>query len=119
MSLSIRKESVSSKNSTMSCFFCRTTEIDSLFKCDYCSSQFCSAAHLWLHRNDEECYPYKIEEREGKGRCLIAAKDLKAGSLLFKETPLVVGPLHDSEPNTCLGCFAPGCKTVIDYDAIL
>lgn len=39
-------------------------------------------------------------------RRLVTTRDLKAGELILKESPAVVGPRMASV-NLCLGCFAP------------
>lgn len=53
------------------------------------------------------CFPFAIAYKENIGRCLVATQDLPPGALVFKEDPVLVGPLHDAAPNSCLGCFRP------------
>ena len=55
---------------------------------------------------------YVVSHVEGYGRCLKAARDIKAGELIFKEEALCIGPLHDSKP-LCLGCLKPLTKVKI------
>ncbi|XP_040170568.1 SET domain-containing protein SmydA-8 [Anopheles arabiensis] len=49
---------------------------------------------------------YKVLECPELGRYGVAARDLKAGELLFEETPFAVGPKLDSPP-LCLECCCP------------
>jgi len=49
-------------------------------------------------------YPYAVSSKPGVGRCLVATRDLDPGDLILKETPLVVGNLHDTPP-ICLACW--------------
>nr|CAD7448916.1 unnamed protein product [Timema bartmani] len=48
----------------------------------------------------------KVERSEVLGRYLVAARDIKAGEVVIRETPLVVGPRGDSLP-MCLACYRP------------
>ena len=49
--------------------------------------------------------PFKIAKSAELGRYLEATKDLKKGELIFKEAPLVVGPISVTPP-VCLCCYA-------------
>uniref|UniRef100_A0A336MKR3 CSON000704 protein n=1 Tax=Culicoides sonorensis TaxID=179676 RepID=A0A336MKR3_CULSO len=55
--------------------------------------------------------PYRIAISEVMGRYLVANRDLRAGELIIKTEPLVVGPCAESPP-VCLGCNAdlPRCQ---------
>ena len=45
--------------------------------------------------------------RPGVGRCLVAARAVLQGELLFREAgPLVVGPDGECGPGVCLACLA-------------
>jgi hypothetical protein len=50
------------------------------------------------------CYPYKVEEREGVGRILVATRDIQPGDIIFRETQLVIGPSKRTHP-VCIGLF--------------
>jgi hypothetical protein len=76
---------------------------------------FCGDEHRDLHRppltgDDDDagshssCYPYLVSNIDGIGRCLVAARNIEPGELVFKERPVAVGPLHDTPP-VCLTCF--------------
>ena len=49
--------------------------------------------------------PFKIGKSSELGRYLEATKDLKKGEIIFKEAPLVVGPISVTPP-VCLCCYA-------------
>ncbi|XP_064081405.1 SET domain-containing protein SmydA-8-like [Macrobrachium nipponense] len=48
--------------------------------------------------------PVDIQYQPGKGRFLVARRDISAGELIFKESPLLLAPKAASEP-TCLACL--------------
>ena len=50
--------------------------------------------------------PYKICKCPELGRYLEAAKDLKKGDVLWRESPLVIGPVSITPP-ICLCCYVP------------
>ena len=82
-----------------------------LRSCDKCVAAvaFCSEEHRLLHQqsDQQQCYPYTVETRPNVGRCLVASQDLAAGSLVLREHPVMIGPLHDQSEPACLGCFRP------------
>ncbi|XP_050298383.1 SET domain-containing protein SmydA-8-like [Anthonomus grandis grandis] len=49
---------------------------------------------------------FKVEKNAEVGRYAVAAKNLKAGEVIFSELPFTYGPKSDS-PCLCLGCHAP------------
>jgi hypothetical protein len=51
---------------------------------------------------EEGCYPYRVEEREEVGRILVATRDIQPGSVIFRETELVLGPSKGTHP-VCIG----------------
>ena len=51
---------------------------------------------------EEGCYPYRVEEREEVGRILVATRDIQPGSIIFRETELVLGPSKGTHP-VCIG----------------
>ena len=90
------------------CFLCR--QVEQSVECDKCQAVWFCATHRPLHREivDQEgrCYPYRVAESLKRGRHLVATRDLEAGSLVFRESPVLLGPLHETPP-VCLGCFRP------------
>ena len=87
------------------CFLC--LQVENSVQCDKCPAWFC-ATHRPLHTNEVEgrCYPYRVAKSLKRGRHLVATRDLEAGSLVFRESPVLLGPLHETPP-VCLGCFRP------------
>ena len=68
--------------------------------------RFCSKEHKDLHCLDERCLPIAVSSHPDKGRLLLSSRDIKAGEVIFTDTPLAVGPNQASEP-ICLGCHKP------------
>ena len=48
----------------------------------------------------------KVGQSKELGKYVTAARDLKAGEVLFTEAPLVVGPVQMTQP-VCLSCYTP------------
>lgn len=76
-------------------------------RCSGCSAMYyCSVDHQkqdWKnHKN--VCHPFKICSDERFGRYLVATKDIKAGEVVLKESPLVQGPAQITAP-VCVGCL--------------
>lgn len=76
---------------------------------------YCSNEHKKLHQRpkDEEededdhegkAFPFVIKYRKDVGRYMVAARDIEAGELIFREDPLAMGPNHQSKPS-CLECM--------------
>ncbi|XP_055598472.1 SET domain-containing protein SmydA-8-like [Uranotaenia lowii] len=76
-------------------------------RCSGCSSAYyCSVDHQrqdWKHHKNV-CHPFKICSDERYGRYLVATKDIKAGEVVLKESPLVQGPAQITGP-VCVGCL--------------
>lgn len=86
----------------------------------FCSAckivKYCGAEHQRQHwkQHKKECRPFRIDNDPILGRYLLATKDIKAGTSIFGEAPLVVGPkwyLTEKEQEVpvmpCVGCFTP------------
>ncbi|XP_055531487.1 SET domain-containing protein SmydA-8 [Wyeomyia smithii] len=76
-------------------------------RCSGCSAvYYCGVEHQkqdWKnHKN--ACHPFKICSDERFGRYLVATKDIKAGEIVLKESPLVYGPAQVTAP-VCVGCL--------------
>ncbi|EAT46912.1 AAEL001936-PA [Aedes aegypti] len=76
-------------------------------RCSGCSAAYyCSVEHQrqdWKnHKN--VCHPFKICSDERYGRYMMATKDIKAGDVVLKESPLVYGPAQITNP-VCVGCL--------------
>ena len=68
--------------------------------------RFCSKEHKDLHCLYKKCLPIAVSSHPNKGRLLLSSRDIKAGEVIFTDTPLAVGPNQASEP-ICLGCHKP------------
>ena len=76
------------------CFVCRKTVTGKkkLRKCTHCHAiTYCGVecqTEDWV-RHSWNCLPVMVTEVEGKGRGLVAARDIKAGELIIKEGPMI------------------------------
>ena len=50
----------------MACFVCGNIELSSL--CDRCGLVSACSNHIYLHCNDQTCFPFKIGLHKNKGR---------------------------------------------------
>ena len=39
--------------------------------------QYCTEEHLKLHRPENLCFPFRVEQKEGVGRYLVATRDIQ------------------------------------------
>ncbi|KAL7647484.1 UNVERIFIED_CONTAM: hypothetical protein RMT77_001080 [Armadillidium vulgare] len=98
----------------------KTSEADESFLCSWCGEigeiccgscgevWYCSKEHKRLHWEDHfrECKPFKINSDPMVGMHLSASRNIKAGTFIFKDEPLVIGPLGTSDL-VCLSCYSP------------
>lgn len=49
-------------------------------------------------------FHFQIESNSEFGRYMVATRDFKAGDVIFRDDPIVLGPKQISEP-VCLGCY--------------
>ena len=79
------------------CFVCRKTVTGKkkLRKCTHCHAiTYCGVecqTEDWV-RHSWNCLPVMVTEFEGKGRGIVAARDIKMGELIVTERPLVKLP---------------------------
>ncbi|XP_071538278.1 SET domain-containing protein SmydA-8-like isoform X2 [Panulirus ornatus] len=85
--------------------------------CEVCSKpakQFCSSCRSVFYCSREcqkqdwknhkgKCKPYVVQNHSIYGRHMVATRDIRAGEVILKESPAVVGPKLRSSP-VCLGC---------------
>lgn len=87
------------------------------FKCAACKAvHYCSTDHQkkdW-QKHKVQCRPFKIEHSDVLGRYLVATRDIPAKSVIFIESPQVIGPkwcINADDKNSpyfpCVGCFQP------------
>ncbi|KAJ9577911.1 hypothetical protein L9F63_025224 [Diploptera punctata] len=77
--------------------------------CSQCETvAYCGPEHQKSHWLEHKtlCTPYTIQRSDTLGRYLVASRDIKAGEVILKELPLVLGPRVDSSP-ICIGCYKP------------
>jgi len=83
------------------CFKCNKTGKKKLFKCGTCEAiTYCSVEcqrEDWT-RHEWNCVPVMVTEIPGKGRGLVAARDIKMGEQIFKEKPAIQLCLNDDLP---------------------
>ena len=78
-----------------------------IFQCTWCGvAQFCSEAHLAVHRPSSKCLPFKVSKIEKKGRGLVAARPIRARETVLTESPALSGPSLMTTP-VCPTCLAP------------
>lgn len=86
------------------CGICKQPALQCCSNCNLI--YYCSREHQkldWKNGHKTKCAPYKTETNEILGRHLIATRHIKAGEIIMKKNPLVIGPKIASFP-TCLGC---------------
>jgi len=71
----------------------------------YCG-KVCQKKHWKVHRPVCKTLAYKICNNKEVGNYLAASRDIKAGEVIFTDTPLVVGPATVTSP-VCLACYTP------------
>lgn len=74
--------------------------------CSNCNQiYYCSREHQKMdwRNHKSKCTPYKIEVNNLLGRHLIATRNIKAGDVIMKKSPLIIGPKTACLP-LCLGC---------------
>ncbi|KAG5666817.1 hypothetical protein PVAND_014827 [Polypedilum vanderplanki] len=96
-----------------SCAICKMT--NDLKACSACGLvYYCNSEHQKEHWKEHktECIAYKIID-DKNSIYIEAARDIKAGSVVLSENPLVIGPdwsydLFDTASTlNCVGCFEP------------
>jgi len=104
------------------CFLCCKP---SPSKCPGCSVHYCSPDHLLAHRQHGYCFPYRVKWKAGKGRSLVATRDIAPLELIMFDAAIVTGPQASSSPcppvcpeccssmqssTTCGMCGMPVCS---------
>jgi len=86
------------------CIICR---LPSSRRCSACgNATYCSSLHQkedWKEHK-AKCVPYKVSTNPKLGRHLIATRNIREGTIILVEPPLLVGPKLYSAP-ICLGCY--------------
>ena len=83
------------------CFLCARP---SSTLCPTCQLvHYCSADHLLAHRHQNYCFPFRVRWRAGRGRCLVATRDIKPLELIMFDAAIAHGPKNLSKA-VCLEC---------------
>ncbi|XP_058833214.1 SET domain-containing protein SmydA-8 isoform X2 [Topomyia yanbarensis] len=97
---------------------CALCGVPSSMKCAGCKrTAYCCPEHQkkhWRLQHKNECAkPYELTRNEEVGRYYLATEEIPKGTILFIETPLVIGPkwnLAEYEQRSmtvpCVGCFS-------------
>ncbi|CAG7726755.1 unnamed protein product [Allacma fusca] len=91
-------------NPSLLCPVCTALAVSKCGGCNkvgYCSRDH-QKQHWKIHKN--ECTSWKISQSPELGRYLIATRDIKAGSIILQEKPLLLTPPRITAP-VCLGCY--------------
>lgn len=98
-------EGTSSTHTDLSaCFLCAQP---STAECEFCHLvAVCGPQHAKLHRPEEFCFPFMVEQREGLGRFVVATRDIEALELVMWDNAAALGPRMGSPP-VCLDCLKP------------
>jgi len=66
---------------------------------------YCSQQCYIYHRQQNYCYPFRVVWKPGKGKCVVATRDIEALELIIFDQATVVGPRNISN-EVCLECGA-------------
>ena len=84
------------------CFLCAAPATSVCDKCGlvaYCS-EFC----LKVHRPENFCFPFMVEQKEGVGRFVVAVRDIEPLELVMWDNAACLGPRMGCPP-CCLQCL--------------
>ena len=86
------------------CFICAKPATET---CDICNLVgFCSEDHKKLHRPENFCFPFMVEQKEGVGRYVVATRDIEPLELVMWDNAAALGPRMGCSP-ACLQCLKP------------
>ena len=84
------------------CFLCGRP---GAINCPFCGHiAFCGDKHLNVHRPGSYCFPFTISSAEGRGRFLVATRDIAPQELILVDSPIVQTPYTKSKAQ-CLQCY--------------
>ena len=86
------------------CFLCAKPSIETCDKCNLVG--FCSEDHKKLHRPENFCFPFMVEQKEGVGRFVVAVRDIEPLELIMWDNAAAIGPKMGGPP-VCLQCLKP------------
>ena len=86
------------------CFLCGTQSPHlRVERCAACQLVWSCRDHQRFHSRDGRCFPFKVSVREGRGKCLVATRDIQPGELILRDQPIVQSPYTKTKPQ-CLQC---------------
>merc|ERR1711933_449786 len=86
---------------TSTCFLCLAPARN---PCNHCNKVFfCSENHLTKHRWGNRCLPFRVAEIQGKGKCIIATREIGHREIVLVDQPILVSPNTKSKAQ-CLQC---------------
>jgi len=103
--MGVLEELPDDSGSCPSCGKIATTKCTGCKQVYYCNRE-CQRKNWKVHKPLCKALPYKICNSPELGNYLVASRSLKAGEVLFTESPLVVGPSCVTIP-VCLACYNP------------
>ena len=88
------------------CFLCGPeTSGLRLEQCADCQLVWSCPDHARFHSGSGSggCFPFRVSVREGRGKCLVATRDIHPGELILRDKPIVESPYTRTRPQ-CLQC---------------
>jgi len=72
--------------------------------CNDCKNiSFCSDNHYKYHKLNNKCAPFKVVNQIGKGKCLVATREISPSEVILIDTPIIQTPYTKSKAQ-CLQC---------------
>lgn len=84
------------------CFLCREPATSTCSNCNLVG--FCGEKHEKLHRPEGFCGAFRVEQKEGVGRYIVATRNLEPLELVMYDNAAAMGPRMGSAP-VCLQCL--------------
>ena len=87
------------------CFLCGAElgDLSGGEECPDCQLVWTCSDHANFHSADGRCFPFKVSVREGRGKCLVATRDIRPGELILRDKPILQSPYTKTKPQ-CLQC---------------
>merc|ERR1719483_154272 len=84
------------------CFLCGRQDSQT---CPHCGLvRFCGDRHYNVHRPGEYCFPFKVSCEQGRGRFIVATRNIAPNELILIDKPIVETPYTKSKAQ-CLQCY--------------
>ncbi|XP_059088622.1 SET domain-containing protein SmydA-8-like [Tigriopus californicus] len=96
------REASSLQGATQTKWFAATLRCSACYTVHYCQQEHQKSD--WKKHKSQCSKPYEVLEDKVVGRYMIAARDLKAGDVILREKPCIVGPNLESSDFICVVC---------------